>query len=85
MSIEIPIDLQPAIAAAVANGEYKSEQELVSEILRVTVPLLGQYSKLRSEIQTSLEDLQQGRIRDAEFRAVREKLHREYDAFGKQH
>ena len=48
MSIEIPIDLQPAIAAAVANSDYENEQELVSEILRVTVPLLGQYSKLRA-------------------------------------
>ncbi len=83
MSIEIPTDLQPAIAAAVAGGEYKSEQELVSEILRATVPVLGQYRQLRSEIHASLEDLEQGRVRDADFNAVREQLRREYDASGK--
>jgi Arc/MetJ-type ribon-helix-helix transcriptional regulator len=83
MSIEIPTDLQPAIAAAVASGEYQNEQELVIAILRAAVPMLGQYKQLRSEIQASLEDLEQGRVRDADFIAVREQLRGEYDASGK--
>ena len=51
MSIEIPTDLQPAIAAAVASGEYQSEQELESEILRAAVPMLGQYTRIEERVR----------------------------------
>ena len=82
MSIDIPIDLQPAIEAAATRGGYASEQDLVSDILRAALPVLADYQKLRSDVQASLTDLEQGNLREADFSAVREQLCREYDENG---
>jgi Arc/MetJ-type ribon-helix-helix transcriptional regulator len=79
MSVEIPTDLQPAIEAAIARGGYANEQELVSDILRAAVPALDQYKQLRRDVQASLEEVEQGKVRDADFDAVRDKLCDEYD------
>ena len=60
MSVEVPAELQPQIAAAIARGHYANEQELVSDILRVTVPVLDQYQQLRDDIRESLAEIEQG-------------------------
>ena len=82
MSIEIPADLRPAVEAALARGDYPNEQELVSDILRAAVPVLTDYQKLRRDVQASLNDVLQGKVRDADFDTVRERLCREYDESG---
>jgi len=82
MSVEIPTDLQPAIEAAIARGGYANEQELVSDILRAAVPVLTDYQKLRRDVQASLNDVLQGKVRDADFDTVRERLCNEYDDSG---
>ena len=82
MNVEIPTDLQPAIEAAIARGGYANEQELVSDILRAAVPAMGQYQQLRRDVQASLEEVEQGKVRDADFHAVREQLRDEYDESG---
>ena len=82
MSVEIPGDLQPAIEAAIARGGYADEQELVSDILRAAVPALGHYQQLRRDVQASLDELQQGKVRDADFDTVRQQLCKEYDESG---
>ena len=74
MNVEIPTDLQPAIEAAIARGGYANEQELVSDILRAAVPAMGQYQQLRRDVQASLEEVEQGKVRDADFQAAREQL-----------
>ena len=82
ISVEIPADLQPAIEAAVARGGYVNEQELVSAILRAAVPVLEQYQQLRRDVQASLDDVEQGKVRDADFNSVREQLCNEFDESG---
>ena len=83
MSIEVPTELQPQIAAAIARGSYANAQELVSDILRVTVPVLGQYHQLRDDIRESLAEIEQGQIKNANFGAVRNQLSAEFDDSGK--
>jgi len=83
MSVEIPTDLQPQIAAAIARGSYANEQELVSEILRVTVPVLDQYQQLRDDIRASLAEIEQGQMKNANFDIVRNQLIAEFDDSGK--
>ena len=83
MSVEIPTDLQPQIAAAIARGSYANEQELVSDILRATVPVLDQYQHLRDAIQESLTEIDQGKLKNADFDAVRNLLNSEFDESGK--
>ena len=83
MSVEIPMDLQPQIAAAIARGSYANEQELVSDILRVTVPVLDQYQHLRDAIQESLTEMDQGKLKNADFDAVRNALSSAFDESGK--
>ena len=82
MRVEIPTDLRPVIDAAVANGVYANEQELVSDILRAAVPALGQYQQLRRDVQTSLKEVNRGKVRDADFDALRQQLCEEYDESG---
>ena len=82
MSVEIPNDLQPAIDAVVASGGYANEQELVSDILRAVVPALGQYQQLRRDVQTSLKEVDRGKVRDADFGALRQQLSKDYDESG---
>ena len=81
-SVEIPSDLQPAIEAAIARCGYANEQELVNEILRAAVPVLDQYQQLRHDVQSSLEDVEQGKVREADFNSVREQLCNEFDESG---
>jgi Arc/MetJ-type ribon-helix-helix transcriptional regulator len=50
MSIEIPADLQPFVAEQLQLGGYISEQQLVTEALRL----------LRSEREESVEGIRQG-------------------------
>ena len=83
MSVEIPTDLHPQIAAAIARGSYANEQELVSEILRVTVPVLDQYQQLRDDIRASLAEIEQGQLKNANFDTVRNQLIAEFDDSGK--
>lgn len=82
MSVEIPTDLRPAIDAVVASGTYANEQELVSDILRAVVPALGNYQQLRRNIQASLDEVRDGKLRNADFDAVRQQLCEEYDESG---
>ncbi len=83
MSVEIPIDQQPQISAAIARGSYANEQELVSDILRVTVPVLDQYQQLRDDIRASLAEIEQGQMKNANFGAMRNQLIAEFDDSGK--
>jgi hypothetical protein len=82
MNVEIPIEVQPLVAAAVAEGRFANEQELLSEILRVTVPVLEDYERLRREVKVSLDMADRGEIRDADFDALRRRLCNEYDDSG---
>ncbi len=82
MSVDIPADLQPLLQAAIANGRYANEQELVTEVLRLTVPALEGYEQMRHDVQTSLEQIDRGEIRDADFDGIRQQLSDEHDASG---
>ncbi len=82
MNVEIPPDLEPKIQAAIVRGDFANEQELVAEILRVAMPVLGDYEQLRREVQTSLAEAERGDLRDADFDAVRQQLCKEFDESG---
>jgi len=82
MSVEIPTELQPQIAAAIARGNYANEQELVSDILRVTVPVLDQYQQLRKDVEDSFSELRNGKLKEADFIAMRQKIVDEHDELG---
>ena len=82
MNVEIPADLQPKIQAAIVKGNFADEQELVAEILRVVMPVLGDYEQLRRDVQASLAEMEHGDVRDADFDAVRQKLSKEFDESG---
>jgi hypothetical protein len=64
------------------RGGYANEQELVNDILRAAVPVFAQYQQLRRDVQASLDDAEQGKVRDADFDAVRKQLCQEYDESG---
>ena len=82
MSVEIPTELQPQIAAAIARGNYANEQELVSDILRVTVPVLDQYQQLRKDVEDSFSELRNRKLKEADSIAMLQKIVDEYDELG---
>ena len=82
MSVEIPADLEPLLAQAIANGTYANEQELVAGILRIAAPALEGYRQLKAQVQKSLQEEEAGLVEDADFEAVRQQLRDEYDPSG---
>jgi hypothetical protein len=83
VTVEIPLDLQPLVAAAVARGRFANEQQLVSDILRVAVPVLEDHEQLRREVEISVGMADRGELREANFEGVRQRLCEEYDASGR--
>lgn len=84
MNVEIPADLQPKIQAAIVRGDFANEQELVAEILRAAMPVVGDYERLRRDVQASVAEVERGDVREADFDAVRQQLCREFDESGNQ-
>jgi Arc/MetJ-type ribon-helix-helix transcriptional regulator len=82
MTVEIPFDLQPLVTQAVGRGRFGTEQELVSEILRVAVPVLEDNERLRREVEMSVDMADRGEVRDADFAGLRRRLCEEYDESG---
>ena len=82
MTVEIPDELQSRVAAAVARGRFANEQELVADILRVAVPVLDEYQRLRNDVATSVDMADRGELREADFDQVRRQLCEEYDEAG---
>jgi Arc/MetJ-type ribon-helix-helix transcriptional regulator len=83
MTVEIPDELQSRVAAAVARGRFANEQELVAGILRVAMPVLDDYERLRNDVADSVEMADRGELRKADFDQVRRQLCEEYDEAGK--
>ena len=83
VTVEIPLDLQPLVAAAVAHGRFANEQELVSDILRVAVPVLEDHEHLRREVEISVGMADRGELREANFEGIRRRLCEEYDESGR--
>ena len=83
MTVEIPFELQPLVAAAVARGRFANEQDLVADILRVAVPVLDDDERLRKEVAVSLDMADRGELREADFDGVRRRLCEEYDESGR--
>ena len=59
MSIEIPADLETFVQQELAAGRYKSEQELVSEALRM---LQRDRADAIAGIREGLQDAMEGRV-----------------------
>ena len=83
MTVEIPFELQPLVAAAVARGRFANEQDLVADILRVTVPVLDDDERMRKEVAVSLDMADRGELREADFDGVRRRLCEEYGESGR--
>ena len=84
MSVEIPTELQPLVTAAIATGRYENEQELITELLRLAIPAMDSNQKLRGDVRVSLEQIDRGEVREANFDAIRQRLRDEYDESGNQ-
>jgi len=84
MSVEIPTELQPLVEAAIAKGRYENEQELITELLRLAIPAMDSNQKLRGDVRVSLEQIDRGEVREANFDAIRQRLRDEYDESGNQ-
>ncbi|MCL4204334.1 MAG: hypothetical protein KJ000_17765 [Pirellulaceae bacterium] len=74
MTVEIPFELQPLVAAAVARGRFANEQDLVADILRAAVPVLDDDERMRKEVAVSLDMADRGELREADFDGVRRRL-----------
>jgi len=84
-SVEIPVEVQSLVATVIARGRFADEQELVSEILKATVPALDDYDQMRRDVQTSVAMADRGEIREADFDEICKQLCDEYDAKGNDH
>jgi antitoxin ParD1/3/4 len=83
MNISLPPQLEKFVKRKVASGKYGSASEVIREALRlmddVEKERKAQLDELRREIQIGIDDVEQGRVRDAKeaIREIREQYRRE--------
>ena len=70
MSVSIPSELQPFIQQELANGQSKSEEELVAKALVLYQEMKCRHNELRSRVQRSLEQADCGEAGELDIEAV---------------
>ena len=63
--MELPADLRLRIADKVASGAYRSEEEVLSEGLRLLELRDQRLAALQTDVQEGLDSIDQGAVRDA--------------------
>ncbi len=70
MSVSIPSELQPFIQQELANGQSKSEEELVAKALVLYQEMKSRHNELRSRVQRSLEQADRGELAELDIEVV---------------
>ena len=70
MSVSIPSELQPFIQQELANGQSKSEEELVAKALVLYQEMKTRHNELRSRVQLSLEQADKGEVSEIDIETV---------------
>lgn len=70
MSVSIPSELQPFVQQELANGESKSEEELVAKALVLYQEMKNRHNELRSRVQQSLEQADRGEAAELDIEEV---------------
>jgi len=65
-SVNLGEKLEAFIAEAVKNGRYGSRSEVLREGVRLVQEREAQWARFEAEIQKGLDDVEAGRVRDAE-------------------
>ena len=70
MSVSIPSELQPFIQQELANGQSKSEEELVAKALILYQEMKTWHNELRSRAHRSLEQADRGEAGELDIEEV---------------
>lgn len=70
MSVSIPSELQPFVQQELANGQSKSEEELVVKALVLYQEMKMRHSELRSRVRQSLEQADKGEVAEIDIETV---------------
>ena len=71
MTCVIPAEFREFIAQKVASGRYQSEEQLVSEALRLLREREQQLQELRREIQIGIDELRRGEGTPLDFEDIK--------------
>ena len=64
MTVEIPVDFQAFVKTAVASGQFRSEEQVVGEALRLLSERDRQREDFRRQVQIGTDQLRRGDYTD---------------------
>ena len=82
MSVSIPAELQPFIEQELASGEFQDESELVTKALELYREMKTRHQELRTRVQHSLEQADEGQVAPLDMEAIKDSLREELDESG---
>lgn len=80
MSETLPPDVQQFVQQAIANGEYATERELLTEAVRVLREVTERHQALRADIQLAIDAFDRGEGQPLDMGDIKAEVARNYQA-----
>lgn len=71
MTVEIPPELEQYVQQELAKGEYRSEDELILDAVRVLRELKTRHEKLRQDVQAAVAQSDRGESEPLDIEAIK--------------
>ncbi|MBI1900406.1 MAG: hypothetical protein HYS13_04730 [Planctomycetia bacterium] len=82
MSYPLPPDVQDFVHEALSRGDYATEEELVSDAVRMLRSMKRRHERLRQDIQEAIDSLDRGEGVKLDLKALEADLEKQWDADG---
>ena len=82
MSVSIPSELQPFVAAEIQSGRFADEQEFLAAMIQLYREMKDRHGLLRARVQRSIEQEQRGELAPLDMDVIKSKLREELDESG---
>ncbi len=80
MSETLPPDVQQFVRQAVANGEYATEDEVLTQAVRVLREVSQRHEALRADIQVAIDELDRGEGEPWDLEDIKAEVANNYQA-----
>ncbi len=71
MTVEIPPELEQYVQEELARGEYRSQEELIADAVRVLRELKNRHERLRRDVETAIAQSERGESRPLDVAAIK--------------
>lgn len=80
MSETLPPDVRQFVQQAIANGEYATEDEVITQAVRVLRDITERHQKLRADVQAAVDEVDAGKGEPWNADEIKAELDEQLDA-----